>query len=944
MQSAARTDKQIKPRGRQVGAAAVKPRQLWRTDWFVAVVVVLAVLLLHGLSDVFSALERRYYDVASASSVRQPSAQIAIIAIDDRSIASLGRWPWPRELHARLIDQLAAAQVKTIAYTVPFTEPQTERGLDFIRKIKAALASTAADPATGRVSASPALAKIIAEAEIALDADARLGAAMARAATVVVPSLFVLGKPQGQTVPALPAFALKSTLDALDGGSLPALSGQQPLEVIGSAAAGVAHLNLLPDLDGSVRRELLLIHYDGKLVPSMSLLVTARSLNLSASDIRLKAGESLQLGELSVRTDPSAQLLPQFYKGKPGRPAFAVDSFSDVVSGKIPAATYAGKIVVVGVTATGIAPRFATPAGAGLSPAEIVAHTTSSLLSGHSIAQPGWGLWATWGAVLLVAVYLIVGLPRLTAGKAALLTLLLFLLLLTVEFGLLSLAAVWTKLTLPAALLLMGHLVLMVKRWSTTTAGKPMAGQDSSETSRMLGLALQGQGQLESAFERFRGAPFSAALMDNLNNLALAFERKREFDLAQTVYAYMTSLKQKQKAPHTRLNRAHNPRPSVARSPVDRSPALLLQAGGGEKPMLGRYQVEKELGKGAMSVVYLGRDPKIGRVVAIKTLALSQEFEGEKLDDARERFFREAETAGRLQHQNIVTIFDVGEERGLAYIAMEFLQGKDLTCVTQPAHLLPVPTVLSIVSRVAEALAYAHRQDVVHRDIKPANIMYDQEHDTVKVTDFGIARITGSSKTRTGLVLGTPSFMSPEQMAGKKVDGRADLYSLGVMLFQMLTGALPFNGESLAELMHQIAHFAAPDIRTIRKSLPASLAAVVARSLGKQPELRYQSGEQFAAELRAAMSPSASEPGMGASVGETGAEASIPATATPWPISSAFSETVTQQAAGAENAAFPEPASASPAVATDVAFEKTMVIRKPAAASPADPHESDHKP
>jgi serine/threonine-protein kinase len=265
---------------------------------------------------------------------------------------------------------------------------------------------------------------------------------------------------------------------------------------------------------------------------------------------------------------------------------------------------------------------------------------------------------------------------------------------------------------------------------------------------------------------------------------------------------------------------------------------MLLDGGGVEKPMLGRYQVEKELGKGAMGVVYLGKDPKIGRVVAIKTMALSQEFEGEELDDARERFFREAETAGRLQHQNIVTIFDAGEEHDLAFIAMEFLKGKDLADVSKTGQLLPIPKVLSIVARVAEALAYAHKLNVVHRDIKPANIMYDLETDSVKVTDFGIARITDSSKTKTGLVLGTPSFMSPEQIAGKKVDGRSDLYSLGVMLFQMLAGVLPFRGDSMAELMYKIANEPAPDIRIIRPELSEKLANIVALSVSKRSEMR----------------------------------------------------------------------------------------------------------
>jgi tRNA A-37 threonylcarbamoyl transferase component Bud32 len=438
--------------------------------------------------------------------------------------------------------------------------------------------------------------------------------------------------------------------------------------------------------------------------------------------------------------------------------------------------------------------------------------------------------------LLLVAGYLVAGLPRLSAGKAAIVTLALFVLLLVAEFGLLSASATWLKLVFPAALLVIGHLALTTKRFLMTEAGKLKSDEESAETNRMMGLALQGQGQLDMAFDRFRRVPFTDALMDNMNNLALDFERKRQFNKAQAVYEYMATYNKNHKDLQSKLNRAKNLSETVILGGGGSHPGgtMLLDGGAVEKPMLGRYQVEKELGKGAMGVVYLGKDPKIGRVVAIKTMALSQEFEGEELDDARERFFREAETAGRLQHQNIVTIFDAGEEHDLAYIAMEFLKGKDLADVTKDGHLLPIPKVLSIVARVAEALAYAHKQNVVHRDIKPANIMYEIDSDTVKVTDFGIARITDSSKTKTGLVLGTPSFMSPEQIAGKKVDGRSDLYSLGVMLFQMLAGVLPFRGDSMAELMYKIANEEAPDIRIIRKELSARLAEVVALSLAKK--------------------------------------------------------------------------------------------------------------
>ena len=305
-------------------------------------------------------------------------------------------------------------------------------------------------------------------------------------------------------------------------------------------------------------------------------------------------------------------------------------------------------------------------------------------------------------------------------------------------------------------------------------------------------------------------------------------------------------------AGHLGFERASGGRstPPPTAAPSTLSSPVTATRPGADGSMLGRYRVEREIGRGAMGAVYLGRDSKIGRLVAIKTMALSQEFEGDELAEARRRFFREAETAGRLQHPDIVTIYDAGEEQDLAWIAMEYLKGEDLQRHSQPNRLLPVPQVLRMVARVADALAYAHSQGVVHRDIKPANVMVELAGDVVKVTDFGIARITDASRTRTGMVLGTPSFMSPEQMAGLRVDGRSDLYSLGVMLFQLLTGKLPHRSESMATLMHQIANDPAPDVRTLRPELPETLADVVTLALEKRPEVRYADGRQMAADLR----------------------------------------------------------------------------------------------
>jgi serine/threonine-protein kinase len=266
---------------------------------------------------------------------------------------------------------------------------------------------------------------------------------------------------------------------------------------------------------------------------------------------------------------------------------------------------------------------------------------------------------------------------------------------------------------------------------------------------------------------------------------------------------------------------------------------------------LGHYRVERDLGRGAMGMVMLGVDERSGLPVALKTMALSREFHGDALAEARARFFREAEMAGRLQHPGIVRVHDAGEDGGLAFIAMELLSGRDLSAYAQPATLLPVTQVASTLARVADALDFAHRQGVTHRDVKPANIMVDFERDVIKLTDFGIAHIADATSTRTGLVLGTPSFMSPEQMAGDRVDGRSDLYALGVTLFQLLTGRLPFEGGSMAGLVRAIASEAPPDVRTLRPELPAMLADIVALALQKRPETRYASGHEFAADLRA---------------------------------------------------------------------------------------------
>src|SRR5258705_7869085 len=267
--------------------------------------------------------------------------------------------------------------------------------------------------------------------------------------------------------------------------------------------------------------------------------------------------------------------------------------------------------------------------------------------------------------------------PRLSAVVGAVLSAGIVALLIAIHFVLMTSQGLWLQFMLPLTLLVVGHVLLVTKRFVVTERGKEVSDAQSAANARMLGLAFQGQGQLDMAFDYFRKVPLDDTVMDNLYNLALDFERKRQFNKAEAVFGYMAGHNPKFRDLEAKLSRAKQMSETVILGGAQTHPGGALALGGGaEKPMLGRYQVEKELGKGAMGVVYLGKDPKIGRVVAIKTMALSQEFEADELAEVKERFFREAETAGRLSHTNHVTIFDACGEQHLCYIAIALLTWK----------------------------------------------------------------------------------------------------------------------------------------------------------------------------------------------------------------------------------------------------------------------------
>ena len=836
----------------------MKKPAFWKADWFLGLIVAVVLFLASG-SDLVQSLERLAYDWGVRASSHAPSPRVAVIAIDDQSIANIGRWPWSREVHAQMIVKLKQAGAKVVGYASFFFEPQIDPGLAYVQRL-AELYQGLPPPQQQNLAQ---FASVLGEAEDALNSDRKLAAAITEAGNVALPMLFVLGEPRGNPDKALPDYVLKNQItkvaDRIGAQNnnifpVPTLQATAPLQEIAAGAAAVGHLNALPDVDGSTRTEPLVVRYYDQYFPSFSTMLAAKSLNLGPTDIELRLGEGIKVGNLTITTDPYLQMHSYFYKDKDGKAAFQLDSFYDVISGKIPAEKYRDKVVLIGATAAGVGTYQVTPISPAMPPVVTLAHSVSSILQEDFFVTPPWGFWVEKLAFVMIAVYIILLLPRLKAGMGFAVSAAVLVVLIATHFVLMAGKLMWIQLMASAVLLVIGHILLTTKRFLVTERGKAKSDLESAESNRMLGLAFQGQGQLDMAFDKFKKVPLDDAVMDNMYNLALDFERKRQFNKAQAVYEYMATYNPKFRDLDQKLSRAKQMSETVilgGGAGRTNASTLVLEGGAVEKPMLGRYQVEKELGKGAMGVVYLGKDPKIGRVVAIKTMALSQEFEPDELEDVKQRFFREAETAGRLNHPNIVTIYDAGEEHDLAYIAMEFLKGKDLVPQTKPGGLLPLPKTLSIIARVAEALSYAHHQNVVHRDIKPANIMYDPQADSVKVTDFGIARITDSSKTKTGMVLGTPSYMSPEQLAGKKIGGQSDLFSLGVTLYQLACGSLPFQGDSMTQLMFKIANEPPIDILNVNPSLPECVVEIINKALAKDLAARYQSGADFAQAVRA---------------------------------------------------------------------------------------------
>lgn len=789
-------------------------------------------------------IERPVYDwmLRVTASERKTEPQIVLVEIDDKSIESLGSWPWPRSKIAAMLDRLKESGVKVIGLNLAFYERQSSpelRAAQSLRTRMDALAMGTAD--TGVMSA---IQEAVLEIEATLDEDRVLIEGVRRAGNVVFPVFPAL--PADQKPPPGNEGSLVSG-GGLDGRGSP-LSMRRDFRVenlyfpfgeLAQAALGFGHgADSLLGFGKGISNMAVVVFQDS-LIPSFPLRIAAAYLGLSPGEI-LVGETDIQMQDYSVPLW-KGHLLMRFQRGAE---AFPRHGFADLMQRQeLP--SFQGKIALIGFHLKG-GPAVKTPLRASVCETHFQALVLDSILNRTLVYRPRYLAYAEPLMILLFGAFGALFFPRMgasarlgcTAGLAAI--------ALGVPALLLFRFDVWVQGTSAAVAVV--SICLLTSIWQRIVSLQ--ATKNSAETNRLLGLSFQSQGLLDIAFEKFRKLPLDGETKDLIYNLALEYEQKKLFAKAVSVYEYLL-----REGPFrdvgSRIPKLQEAdKSSTLGSHVKLTTASILNAAPMESiKKIGRYDILEIIGKGSMGLVYKALDPKINRLLAIKTIRFSDEFDEDVIQEIKERFFREAEIAGQLSHPSIVTIHDLGEDQDLTYMAMEYLEGDDLEKFISKKNLLPLRKVLHVVASVAEALDFAHHADVIHRDIKPANIRLLRSGG-VKVTDFGIARAISSSRTRTGVILGTPNYMSPEQIMGQKIDPRSDIFSLGVLLYQLLTGELPFQGDNLSSLLYQITQVKQPPLRTFNPKIPLACGQIIDKALAKNPNERFKTAGQMARVLR----------------------------------------------------------------------------------------------
>ncbi|MFC1869546.1 CHASE2 domain-containing protein, partial [Thermodesulfobacteriota bacterium] len=814
-------------------------------------IIIAAIFIAFSFSafSAFESLERILYGVEMRLAL--PSAmgagKIAIVNIDEKSLQHLGSWPWPRHLIADMINILKSNGAKFIGLDLTFNEKEMNQGLEEIR----GLYNETIQQGEAQKKENTALINKLNEIEERLDNDKILIQAVKASGNVILPVIGSFGGYDTELVLTRDSALSKNRVRLKeintrlkDFVSVNELSG--PFQELSMNSHGLGHINLTPNESMQGRTHLLFFDFRGHIIPSMPFRLALDYLGEQHEEISIQK-KGIQLSKFLIPATRGEILI----KFNGGRRSFPYYSFVDILKVKKVPAVFNDKIVLVGYTAEGGA-YVNTPVDPEMPRVEFIANVLEDLMSGRYLKRPAAMNYIEAILLFLFILFSSFILPRLNHVNR--ISLIAGFFLLVIVIGVISFVTldIWFKTVYICLALITLYLEILIRDIIISQRSVGTRTKEFIESNKMLGLSFQSQGLLDLAFEKFRRSPLDNSMKEVIYNLGLDYERKRMINKAVSVYEYIA---QSDKKFRDLTDRIYKLQKVIGALPLDGSKGkkeekILFVNDLEIKPTVGRYEIVREVGQGAMGIVYKARDPKINRILAIKTIRFSDEFEKDRVQEIKNRFFKEAEIAGKLSHSSIVSIYDAGEDYDLTYLAMEYLEGSDLREYSKKGSLLPLRKALSIASDVAIAMDYAHGKGVVHRDIKPANIML-LKNGQVKVTDFGIAKALSSTQTKSGTVLGTPNYMSPEQINGKKIDGRSDIFSLGVVLFELLTGQVPFKGKNITNLLYQITQSKHPSVREINPKIPKVCEQIIDKALTKNPEDRFQTGTDMAKYLRA---------------------------------------------------------------------------------------------
>jgi len=697
-------------------------------------------------------LERRFMDMSSSLPLKQNRRfqPTVIISIDEDSISKLGSWPWPRSCFSEMIDFLKRSQAKTIGLDILFEHKDNDFIIDEIRNIEGSFKTLIQEPSEHY----DIFLNYIQEMESRIDHDKKLIKSIERASNVILPVHFNLN----QLIPNLKQNPVPQMVDPLDLPLTPqmknifaphtARSVSMPFSEVSSAAVGLGHINVKPDIDGKIRAHILTVMYQDKYYPSLPLRAIIHYLGLQQKDLEILPPNGLRAGNRYFDTDN--QINVRIQKGAMPIPKY---SFFDVLQGLVPEQKFKDRIVLIG----GNAKLLRTPDYHQLpdnfSLPEYHAAVIENLLSRSTINRPDWIHLTELFVMLLFGFFISFVLPR-NGVFGGIFFSVVFIGVWTMGcMVLLSVENLWLKWIYPSMELLLGLIIIIPRQVFVT--------------------------------------------------------EKSLSPILQTM--------------------------------IQRHP--LVHQG------LDKYEVSEELGRGMLGVVYRANDLENERWVAIKTIQLNTGRASEQLKSARQLFIREARAASNLKHPGMVEIYDVGFENDICYIVMEFLEASALNAHFSRKSLLPLRKVLHYIIQICDTLSFAHQKWIIHGGIKPGNIFLLRK-DIIKVSDFGIDTFAKAIGNHTGELLFTPGYMSPEQVEGQKIDGRSDLFSVGVLLYHLVTAELPFKGTSLSELMYNISHQEPVSPRSINPKIPTALELILIKALAKIPNDRFQSAESFARHLK----------------------------------------------------------------------------------------------